>query len=95
MSGARIDWPGLVRAGLHRLGLAPGAFWALTPVELKIMLGADQAAAPLTRARLAELAAAFPDAMKGADDGGTGKPDRAAGDAGGAAGGLGPDGDGL
>ena len=64
MSG--IDWPGLVRAGLGRpglggLGLTPEVFWRLTPVELRIMLGAESALAPLSRQRLDELAAAFPD----------------------------------
>lgn len=59
MSG--IDWRGLMQAGLHGLGLAPEVFWRLTPVELRIMLGVEQMAPPLTRARLAELAAAFPD----------------------------------
>ena len=59
MSG--IDWPGLIRAGLHGLRLKPDAFWRLTPIELRIMLGAEGATPPLTRARLAELAAAFPD----------------------------------
>lgn len=67
MSG--IDWPGLLRAGLHGLGLAPGVFWSLTPAELRIMLGAETLAPPLTRARLMELAAAFPDVRKGNDDG--------------------------
>ena len=67
MSG--IDWPGLVRAGLHGLGLHPDVFWRLTPVELRIMLGAEAAAPPLTRARLAELAAAFPDIRKDMGDG--------------------------
>ena len=65
-----IDWAGLLRAGLQGLGLEPGVFWRLTPVELRIMLGADAAGPPLTRARLAELAAAFPDVRKGQDDGG-------------------------
>lgn len=65
-----IDWPGLIRAGLHGLGLEPAVFWRLTPVELRIMLGAEQSAPPLSRARLAELAAAFPDIpRKGTDDG--------------------------
>jgi uncharacterized phage protein (TIGR02216 family) len=59
MSG--IDWPGLVRVGLHHLRLDPATFWGLTPIELRIMLGAEEAAPPLTRARLQELAAAFPD----------------------------------
>lgn len=62
MSG--IDWAGLVRAGLHGLQLEPTVFWRLTPVELRIMLGAEAASPPLTRARLAEMAAAFPDRAK-------------------------------
>jgi uncharacterized phage protein (TIGR02216 family) len=56
-----IDWPGLLRVGLHDLGLEPAAFWRMTPIELRVKLGAQTAQAPLTRARLAELAAAFPD----------------------------------
>ena len=73
MSG--IDWAGLMRAGIGRLGLAPEVFWRLTPVELRMMLGAEQAAPPLTRARLAELAAAFPDVSeKGKGDGEPGGP---------------------
>ncbi len=65
-----IDWPGLMRAGMHGLGLTPDAFWRLTPMELKIMLGADRTLQALTRARFEELVAAFPDAGKaGADDG--------------------------
>lgn len=69
----RIDWPGLMRVGLHGLGLAPEAFWRLTPVELRIMLGAEAMVPPLTRARLAELAAAFPDDKKETGDGGAGR----------------------
>jgi uncharacterized phage protein (TIGR02216 family) len=64
-----IDWRGLMQAGLHGLGLEPQAFWRLTPVELRIMLGRDQLIPPLTRARLAELAAAFPDVNKDSGDG--------------------------
>ena len=67
MSG--IDWPGLMRAGMGRLGLRPDQFWALSPVELRIMLGAEAAMPPLTRARLEELAAAYPDQGKGKDHG--------------------------
>ena len=80
MSG-RIDWPGLMRAGLGQLGLAPEVFWRLTPVELRIMLGAEAAAPPLTRARLEELAAAYPDIRKDRADGGHRRdsgPDRGA-----------------
>lgn len=68
MSG--IDWRGLLQAGLHGLGLEPAVFWRLTPVELRIMLGREGLVPPLTRARLAELAAAFPDARKDRCDGG-------------------------
>ena len=64
-----IDWAGLMRAGLQGRGLAPDVFWRLSPIELRIMLGADSALPPLTRARLAELAAAFPDTGKGLDNG--------------------------
>lgn len=70
MSG--IDWAGLLRVGLHELRLEPAAFWRLTPLELRIMLGADAAAPPLTRARLEELAAAFPDIKREMGD----DPDR-------------------
>ena len=64
-----IDWAGLMRAGLGTLGLTPDVFWRLTPVELRIMLGVDAAASPLTRARLDELARAFPDGTKETGDG--------------------------
>lgn len=64
-----IDWAGLLRAGLGNLGLAPEVFWRLTPVELRIMLGVDAAVSPLTRARLDELARAFPDKQRESGDG--------------------------
>lgn len=56
-----LDWPGLMRAGLHGLGLAPEVFWRLTPMELRMMLGAEAILPPLTRARLEELARCYPD----------------------------------
>ena len=57
-----MDWPGLMRAGIGGLRLLPRDFWGLTPAELRVMLGLGAAAVPpLSRARLAELAAAFPD----------------------------------
>lgn len=69
----RVDWAGLMRAGLGRvpagLGLAPDCFWSLTPAELRIMLGVEAGTLPLTRARLEELAAAFPDTRGRAHDG--------------------------
>ena len=60
-----IDWAGLMRAGLQGLHLTPDAFWRLSPIELRIMLGAENASPPVTRTRLEELAAAFPDIAKG------------------------------
>ena len=73
----RIDWVGLMRLGLHGLGLTPEAFWRLTPVELRMMLGAERGAPPLTRARLEELAAAFPDSRERAGHGHDRDPARA------------------
>jgi uncharacterized phage protein (TIGR02216 family) len=61
-----MDWPGLMRAGLRGLGLAPEAFWRLTPAELAILLGAEAGAGPLTRSRLEELARRWPDVPAGA-----------------------------
>lgn len=66
----RLDWAGLMRAGLHGLGLRPDEFWALTPVELRLMLGRDgKGAPPLARDRLEELLRAFPDAQGAQNDG--------------------------
>lgn len=58
MSG--FDWPGLLRAGVSR-GLSLREVWALTPAELALLLGRGSGSGPVTRARLEELAAAFPD----------------------------------
>ncbi len=78
---ARLDWPGLLRAGLQGLRLTPAEFWRLSPIELKLMLGAEGREAALTCAGLEALAAAFPD-QKGPDiDDGhsrTGGPDHLA-----------------
>lgn len=53
-------WRELLRAGCA-LGLSPRDVWDLTPAELAFLLGRDGSGAPLSRARLEELAAAFPD----------------------------------
>ncbi len=63
-----LDWRGLMRAGLRDLGLTPSEFWRLTPAELLIMLGLDGGPPALSRARLEELAAAFPDKPKEVGD---------------------------
>lgn len=62
-----MDWPGLMRAGLHGLRLHPRDFWALTPAELQLMLGVGNGARPMGRARFDDLLRAFPDTPK--DDG--------------------------
>ncbi|PZQ99744.1 MAG: hypothetical protein DI533_03575 [Cereibacter sphaeroides] len=64
-----MDWAGLMRVALHDLRLEPGAFWRLTPVELRVMVGAAASVPPLTRARLEELARAWPDVARGQDGG--------------------------
>lgn len=63
-----MDWAGLLRAGLQGLGLRPDEFWNLTPHELRMMMGAEQAQT-LTRAGLDRLLAAFPDSKKDTGDG--------------------------
>ncbi|MBC9245563.1 phage tail assembly chaperone [Paracoccus sp. 11-3] len=57
-----LDWPGLMRAGIRGLRLTPEQFWGLTPAELALMLGIEAGGAgAMTRRRLADLAARFPD----------------------------------
>lgn len=58
---SRIDWPGLMRAGLGHLRLRPAEFWALTPAELMLMLGLGASSAPMGRAGFEALARAHPD----------------------------------
>ncbi|MEG4642432.1 putative phage protein (TIGR02216 family) [Paracoccus pantotrophus] len=70
MSGG-LDWPGLMRMGLGPprlggLGLRPAEFWALTPAELALMLGVEPGRrGAMTRDRLAELVARYPDRPAG------------------------------
>lgn len=59
MSG--FDWPDLMRAGMLGLRLTPAQFWALTPAELRLLLGSGSGAAPLSRKGLDTLLEAFPD----------------------------------
>ena len=58
---SRFDWPALMRAGMLGLRLTPEVFWQLTPAELKLMLGQGGGSAPLSRAGLDALLAAYPD----------------------------------
>lgn len=62
----RIDWTALIGVGIGRLGLAPDAFWALSPVELRAALGGQWGGAePLGRGGLEALMAAHPDRGEG------------------------------
>jgi len=63
-----FDWPALMRAGLHGLGLTPDVFWALTPAELELMLGRNTAEKPMLSDGLAALMAAYPDKKKDQKD---------------------------
>ncbi|MCO4848371.1 MAG: phage tail assembly chaperone [Yoonia sp.] len=60
-----MDWPNLMRAGLHDLRLRPDDFWALTPAELQIMLGLDKRLMPMARDQFEALEAAYPDIQEG------------------------------
>lgn len=64
-----LDWPALMRVGLHGLGLSPEVFWGLTPVELQVMLGSETANKPMLSDGLAALMAAYPDKIEGTSDG--------------------------
>ena len=63
-----FDWPALLRLGVCRLGLRPAEFWALTPAELRLMLGEVPGTGPLDRSALASLMARFPDTRKDTSD---------------------------
>jgi uncharacterized phage protein (TIGR02216 family) len=58
---SRIAWPKLMRFGLVDLRLKPAEFWDLTPAELMLMAGADEAGPALSRSGLSDLIARFPD----------------------------------
>ncbi len=66
MSG--FDWAELLEAGVRGLGLRPDEFWALTPAELRLMLGV-RGNEVMARARLDELLQAYPDKNGAKDDG--------------------------
>lgn len=66
-----MDWPGLMRAGLRGLGLKPAELWALTPIELMVMLGREGGASgALGRDGLEALLASYPDLKRDGDDNG-------------------------
>jgi uncharacterized phage protein (TIGR02216 family) len=62
---AAFPWDEAIALCLGRLGLAPAAFWALTPRELAIILSGLRLRRPpadhLTQTELQALAARYPD----------------------------------
>lgn len=65
-----MDFAGLMRAALAPqvaggLGLTPQVFWGLTPHELRLMLGREEAAGQMTGSGLAALMRQYPDQQKG------------------------------
>ncbi len=65
----RFDWPALMRAGMQGLGLKPAEFWALTPMELRLMLGECEGVRPMARDGLEALLRAFSDEQGEMSDG--------------------------
>ena len=63
-----LGWGALLRAGVRGLKLSPDAFWALTPAELQMMLGAEGGEAPMLKQGLEALMAAYPDKVKDKSD---------------------------
>lgn len=62
----KVAWAKLMRLGMVDLRLSPDRFWALTPAELLLMAGIDaDASTSLSRGSFADLAARFPDDLKG------------------------------
>lgn len=57
----KLDWPGLMRAGICVLGLTPGDFWRLSPAELQLLLGPSEDRLPMNRTRLDDLMTVYPD----------------------------------
>ena len=60
-----LDWPALMRAGLHGLRLTPEQFWQLTPAQLRLMLGQGGVTGAMDRKGLDRLLNAFPDEVTG------------------------------
>ena len=60
----RFDWAELLKLGLTHLRLSPGEFWALTPVELMLMLGPEASLRPMDKTGLQALLEAYPDTQE-------------------------------
>lgn len=74
MAEVGFEWGTLMRAGIRGAGLKPWEFWRLTPAELMLILGQEGQGRALSRGRLDELLADFPDvtcpSRNGENDGG-------------------------
>lgn len=62
-----IDWAALMQVGLHGLGMQPDAFWRLTPVELRIKLGAQVCRRPIDPHAPGRFGACLSRCKKGAE----------------------------
>lgn len=60
-----FNWPVLLRIALTHLHLKPYEFWALTPVEFRLMLGHDLELMPLTHHDISAMEALFSDFEQG------------------------------
>lgn len=60
MSGGAPPWPAMLRLAA-RAGVTPEAFWRLSLKEWRMLTAPMAGAAPLGRAELERLAAAWPD----------------------------------
>ncbi|WP_147125204.1 rcc01693 family protein [Shimia ponticola] len=67
----QFDWRALFCVGTRQLGLQPSDFWALTPAELRLMLGEVDGQAPMRMAGLEALMERFPDQGNGKEEEGS------------------------
>lgn len=68
-----FDWPVLMRVAYQGLGLAPEAFWRLTPAEFLILLGPEPGPGAMRRSAFEALSARFPDTAMETGDGRNGR----------------------
>lgn len=67
----QFDWRSLFCVGTRQLGLQPNAFWALTPAELRLMLGEGDGQTPMRMSGLEALMERFPDQGNGKEEEGS------------------------
>ena len=66
---AAFDWAAMIRVGIGQLRLPVADFWALTPVELMILVNPDGSQIrPMGRSGFEAMQAQFPDEFGGLDE---------------------------